>query len=199
LPRRDQALLLWFVLSGFIHLIIEGYFSINHTRMPSMTDYLGQGWKEYSKCDSRYMTAEAFVVSMETVTAFAWGPLCLVEAWFILRNSPWRHALQLLVSAGQFYGDFLYFATSLLEEVERGVSYSRPEALYFWGYFVGMNTFWIVIPLCKPDTRRILWTQANADMADCVITSMCEIASAFRVVQVQKGALAANAVGKKST
>jgi cholestenol delta-isomerase len=32
------------------------------------------------------------------------------------------------------------------------LSYSRPEASYFWGYFVFMNAFWIVIPLyllCK--------------------------------------------------
>jgi cholestenol delta-isomerase len=26
------------------------------------------------------------------------------------------------------------------------VSYSRPEASYYWGYFVLMNFFWIVIP-----------------------------------------------------
>jgi cholestenol delta-isomerase len=32
------------------------------------------------------------------------------------------------------------------------LTYSRPEAAYFWGYFVFMNAFWIVIPfilLCK--------------------------------------------------
>jgi hypothetical protein len=27
--------------------------------------------------------------------------------------------------------------------------HSRPEALYFWGYFVAMNAIWIIIPsLC---------------------------------------------------
>lgn len=25
-------------------------------------------------------------------------------------------------------------------------TYSRPEAAYYWGYFVLMNAFWIVIP-----------------------------------------------------
>ncbi|KAF2102199.1 emopamil binding protein [Rhizodiscina lignyota] len=179
LSRRDQALLIWFVLSGFIHLIIEGYFSVNHTRMPTLTDYLGQGWKEYSKCDSRYMTGDSFIVSMETVTAFAWGPLCLVEAWFILINSPWRHPLQMLVSVGQFYGDLLYFATVLVEHAEKSVEYSRPEALYFWGYFMGMNAFWIIIP------------------AYCIATSMKEIAEVFKVAQSQKGKLAANVVEKK--
>lgn len=46
-----------------------------------MQDYLGQGWKEYSKSDSRYLTMDLFLVCMETVTAFAWGPLCLVTTW----------------------------------------------------------------------------------------------------------------------
>jgi cholestenol Delta-isomerase len=27
------------------------------------------------------------------------------------------------------------------------LTYSRPEAGYFWGYFVFLNAFWIVIPL----------------------------------------------------
>ncbi|KAH0536602.1 hypothetical protein FGG08_006535 [Glutinoglossum americanum] len=146
LGKKDQALAVWFVVSGAIHLVIEGYFSINHRVMPQMQDYLGQGWKEYSKSDSRYMTAEPFVVCMESVTAFAWGPLCLLTAWMILTGSPWRHATQALVSMGQFYGDFLYFTTNTMDYFYNGVSYSRPEALYYWGYFVGINGFWLAIP-----------------------------------------------------
>lgn len=114
-----------------------------------MTDYLGQGWKEYSKCDSRYMTGDPFVVCMETITAWAWGPLCLILTWKILRNSPSRHAIQLLVSSGQLYGDVLYFATNIMDEAYRGIRYSRPEPLYYFGYFVLMNMVWIVIPTCK--------------------------------------------------
>jgi cholestenol delta-isomerase len=30
-----------------------------------------------------------------------------------------------------------------------GVSHSRPEPLYFWGYFVGMNAPWIIVPACE--------------------------------------------------
>ena len=29
------------------------------------------------------------------------------------------------------------------------MSYSRPEAYYFYGYYVFMNVWWIVIPACK--------------------------------------------------
>lgn len=41
----------------------------------------------------------------------------------------------------------LYYATSLFDEAMLGLTYSRPEAAYYWGYFVFMNAFWIVIPL----------------------------------------------------
>lgn len=34
--------------------------------------------------------------------------------------------------------------------------YSRPEAAYYWGYFVFMNSFWIVIPLF------LLWKAVRA-------------------------------------
>ena len=77
--------------------------------------------KEYAKADSRYATRDAFVISMEAVTAFVEGPLCFVIVYAMLLRRPWRHVLQLLVSCGQLYGDALYFATSYLEgERQRG-------------------------------------------------------------------------------
>jgi cholestenol Delta-isomerase len=36
------------------------------------------------------------------------------------------------------------------------ISYSRPEAFYFWVYFVGMNAFWIVIP------AALIWNSLTA-------------------------------------
>lgn len=43
-------------------------------------------------------------------------------------------------------GDTLYYATSFFDHWVMDVSYSRPEAFYFWFYFVLMNFFWIAIP-----------------------------------------------------
>lgn len=65
----------------------------------------------------------------------------------IATEHPLRHPFQLIVSLGQFYGDVLYFSTSLFDEYILNVRYSRPEAFYYWFYFVLMNSFWIVIPL----------------------------------------------------
>lgn len=49
--------------------------------------------------------------------------------------SPFPHA-------GQLYGDVLYFAT----EARAGWTHSDPRPLYFWGYFVGLNGVWVLVP-----------------------------------------------------
>lgn len=54
---------------GCIHLFFEGYFAYNFRRMGGMQDLFGQLWKEYSLSDSRYLTQDAFVLCMETITA----------------------------------------------------------------------------------------------------------------------------------
>jgi cholestenol Delta-isomerase len=74
---------------------------------------------------------------------------------------PLRHPLQAVVSVAHVYGSLLYYATSTFAHFYGGISYSRPEALYFWGYYVFANLPWIVIPLCKspyPQTRYSVLT-----------------------------------------
>ncbi|KAF9884649.1 hypothetical protein FE257_001402 [Aspergillus nanangensis] len=137
----------WFVLCGCIHLILEGYYSLNVFSLPSKQTILSQLWKEYSLSDSRYLNPNSFVHSMESITAFAWGPLSFCIAYLITTDHVLRHPLQIIVSLGQLYGDVLYYGTCLFEFVVFGVENSRPERYYFWGYFVLLNAFWIVIPL----------------------------------------------------
>lgn len=40
--------------------------------MGQSLDLFGQMWKEYAYSDSRYLTSNAFVLCMETVTAVSW-------------------------------------------------------------------------------------------------------------------------------
>ena len=70
---------------------------------------------------------------------------------------PLRHPLQAAVSLGQCYGDLLYYATSMADNIYLGIEYSRPEAYYFWGYYFGANFFWIVIPAGKYSVDRRAW------------------------------------------
>ncbi|NXX77293.1 EBP isomerase, partial [Urocolius indicus] len=86
--------------------------------------------------------SDGFTVAMETVTAWAWGPLSLLTFVAFLRQHPARYVLQLLLSLGQLYGDVLYFATEALA----GWSHSDPRPLYFWGYLVGLNGLWLLVP-----------------------------------------------------
>ncbi|NXP67143.1 EBP isomerase, partial [Chloropsis cyanopogon] len=86
--------------------------------------------------------SDDFTVAMETVTAWAWGPLSLLTFLALLRQHPARHVLQLVVSLGQLYGDVLYFLT----EARAGWAHSDPHPLYFWGYFVGLNGLWLLVP-----------------------------------------------------
>ncbi|NWR96100.1 EBP isomerase, partial [Furnarius figulus] len=43
---------------------------------------------------------------------------------------------------GQLYGDVLYFATA----GRAGWIHSDPRPFYFWGYFVGLNGLWVLVP-----------------------------------------------------
>ncbi|GAB1190909.1 hypothetical protein APSETT444_000075 [Aspergillus pseudonomiae] len=47
---------------------------------------------------------------------FCWGPLAFFIAYCIAVRHPARHALQLLLSVGQVYGDVLYYATNYAKQ-----------------------------------------------------------------------------------
>ncbi|KAL3424763.1 3-beta-hydroxysteroid-Delta(8),Delta(7)-isomerase 2 [Phlyctema vagabunda] len=181
LPRSEKCAIWWFIISGAIHFFFEGYFSLNHTRMGPAQDLFGQLWKEYALSDSRYLTSDPFVLCMETVTAFTWGPLCFVVAAMIPNEHSLRHPLQIIVCVGQIYGLILYYATSMFDHYYRGVAYSRPEFLYFWFYYFFMNFIWMVFP-------GIL-----------LVSSVRTISKAFTALEQQKKARKANGTIKKST
>lgn len=47
------------------------------------------------------------------------------------------------------YGVLLYYSTNWADYRFTGVSYSRPEFLYYWVYYVGFNAPWFFVPLGK--------------------------------------------------
>lgn len=114
--------------------------------MPGMQDVFGQLWKEYSLSDSRYLTQDSFLVPMESVTAFLWGPLSYFIAYGVVTSHPLRHPLTIIVAGGQIYGDILYFATSHFEMLVDKREFCRPENFYYFMYYVFFNAIWIVIP-----------------------------------------------------
>lgn len=153
LSKGELLTIMWFVLSGAIHIFFEGYYAANYATLGSKQTLLGQMWKEYAFSDSRYLTKNSFVLCVESITALFWGPGSLLVAGLVVARHPMRYPLQMLVSMGQFYGDVLYYATSFFDHYTAGISYSRPEAFYFWFYFILMNFFWIIIPGCEFHNR----------------------------------------------
>ncbi|TQS33992.1 hypothetical protein Golomagni_05644 [Golovinomyces magnicellulatus] len=144
----DLLCAMWWAMCGFIHLFFEGYFSFTHTDIASRSDLFGQLWKEYSLSDSRYMTQDPFLIIMESITAFLWGPISFFIVYATVTDHSWRYPVQLFVSMGQLYGDLLYYGLFWYSEFVLGVDFSRPEKYYYWAYMVLCNAFWIVIPLC---------------------------------------------------
>ncbi|KAK0711247.1 emopamil binding protein [Lasiosphaeris hirsuta] len=150
--RPEQLTLAWFTLCAFLHCFFEaGYFILNHESIAASQHLFAQLWKEYALSDSRYMTSDPFMLCIEALTVFIWGPLSILTAILIIRDKAsnttgLRHILQSIVSVGHLYGVALYYGTCYFEERYNGVSYNRPEFLYYWAYYVGLNSPWAVVP-----------------------------------------------------
>ncbi|KAI1268325.1 Emopamil binding protein-domain-containing protein [Xylariaceae sp. FL1019] len=146
LRASGLAVFCWFVMNACLHCVFEGYFVLNHTTVASSQSLLAQLWKEYALSDSRYLTSDIFMLSVESITVFIWGPLCLANAIAIAKGSPSRHALRIIACMAHLYGVALYYATSQCESYFTGRSHSRPEVVYFWVYYVGFNLPWVIVP-----------------------------------------------------
>ncbi|KAL5612041.1 hypothetical protein BROUX41_000397 [Berkeleyomyces rouxiae] len=146
LSRYETTAVMWFMLNGLIHFVLEGFYSRNFPTLAGSDSILAQAWKEYSLSDSRYLTNDPFMIVMESITAYLWGPICFTLVVFTITDHPLRLPLQIVVCVGQIYGDVLYYGTAFLLSILYGTQSSRPEAYYFYGYFIFLNSFWIAIP-----------------------------------------------------
>lgn len=81
------------------------------------------------------------------------GPLCWATILAIVRQYPSRHALQAIVCTSYLFSVSVYYATGSLSSV----SHCRPEPLYLYVYYVGLNSPWVFVPaiLLVQSVRRI--------------------------------------------
>ncbi|KAG9251517.1 Emopamil-binding protein [Emericellopsis atlantica] len=142
----------WFALCAFLHLCFEGYYVVHRAEIAGMNTLFAQLWKEYTLSDSRYLTLDTFTVCIEYITLICWGPLSLLTLLAIIKKHDLRHPLQIIVCTAHLYGVALYYATSEMDVT----SYSRPEALYYWVYYVGFNAPWATVPFW------LLWDSVGA-------------------------------------
>lgn len=106
--------------------------------------------------------ADTFVVCVESITAVIDGPLSFLALYAFISNKPYRYVVQLILSLCQLYGDVLYFMTEFKEGCIHGEKY---HPLYFWFYFVFLNSIWIVVPfLCVLESfNKLSRAQALGD------------------------------------
>jgi hypothetical protein len=128
----------------------SGYFILNHATLASSHHLFAQLWKEYALSDSRYLTSDPFMLSVETLTVLVWGPLCLLCALTtVTTTDSHRHPLRILMCMAHLHSVALYYATSLVETSLTGQWHSRPEFQYFWIYYAGFNIPWAIVPACE--------------------------------------------------
>ncbi|KAJ2818162.1 hypothetical protein FBU31_005975 [Coemansia sp. 'formosensis'] len=144
LKRSDRLVAIWFVLCAALHCVYELYYLLHFRTLVVTQDILASTWKEYAKSDSRYLAQVPLVFALETITVTVTGPLCLVSAYGIWTQSLGvRHIAQLCASVLHLYSVGLYFGTEIIATE----SSCRPEALYYYGYFIAMNAPWGLVPL----------------------------------------------------
>lgn len=69
ISKANKFAFVWFIITGSIHIFVEGYFAYFHETLQSDNSLIGQWWKEYALSDSRYLSSDPFVVNMERITA----------------------------------------------------------------------------------------------------------------------------------
>ncbi|KAL0905425.1 hypothetical protein M5K25_023845 [Dendrobium thyrsiflorum] len=142
LSRTDRLLMCWWAFTGLTHIILEGYFAFVPDFFKKKTPfYLDELWKEYGKGDSRYVSRDSAIVAVEGFTAAIEGPACLLVVYAIASRKSYSYILQFAICLGQLYGCMIYFVTAYLD----GDNFTT-SPYYYWAYYIGANSFWIVIP-----------------------------------------------------
>ncbi|KAF7063173.1 hypothetical protein CFC21_069696 [Triticum aestivum] len=142
LSKADRLLMCWWAITGLTHLIIEAslLFTPNYLTKenPSFFDEI---WKEYSKADSRYATGDTTTTAVEVIAVFLQGPLSLLAVYAIASRKSYNYILQFSVSMSHLYSMLIFYITAYLD----GMNFCA-SPFYFWTYFVGANSPWVVIP-----------------------------------------------------
>uniref|UniRef100_A0A1X7SKH7 EXPERA domain-containing protein n=1 Tax=Amphimedon queenslandica TaxID=400682 RepID=A0A1X7SKH7_AMPQE len=106
LPFHEWLIVLWLVYDAIVHFTLEGpfvFFSLNSTVLES-SGILADVWKEYSVADYRWGVSDPTIVSLEILTVFVDGSLCILLIYAILKNKYYRHFVQIVLCVCELYG-----------------------------------------------------------------------------------------------
>ncbi|GAB5593710.1 hypothetical protein Unana1_08610 [Umbelopsis nana] len=142
----DRNIFIWLCFDALIHFIFEGSFLWHSTF--GRTVFRGTGpfaelWKEYAKADVRWGMADPTVVSLEFLTVFGAGPLCVLLMYQIARNDPARYYNYIVLSVAELYGGWMTFCP---EWLTGSVFLNTDNWLHYWLYLWFFNGIWVIIP-----------------------------------------------------
>ena len=150
----DRWVIFWLVWDAMIHFMVEGPFVIiSATGTVEKSDHwLSLLWKEYAKADKRWGVSDPGIVSLEALTVFFDGPLCIILIYAILKNKPYKHFIQIVLCVCELYGGWMTFAPDWFigsPNLDTG------NWVFLWLYLVFFNGIWVVVPLA------LLWQSWN--------------------------------------
>ncbi|EEH42305.1 uncharacterized protein PADG_07125 [Paracoccidioides brasiliensis Pb18] len=183
--KCHRILFCWHAYDALTHFIVEGSFLYNcfftYTTIDSATarhirnspflnhpQHLygaayGTGpmarlWQEYGKADSRWLGADAGIVSLELLTVFLGGPAATYICYLVYKSSSssslstaqwakcqfrmWFVAAGLAVA--ELYGGFMTFAPEWLTGSQ---SLNTGDPIFLWLYLVFFNILWVFLPI----------------------------------------------------
>lgn len=147
LTIRDKLIVGWSILIGLIHIYFNGTYAMFAYRIVdsgSSESWFISLWKKMGRYDSRYTTADDFLVSTNGIMATVVGPLMLVYAWSIMSGRPFRQVCGIVINSVEVYTQILYFA---IEFQNRFDNISVQDKTMFTLVFVLYNLMRVVIPV----------------------------------------------------
>lgn len=86
----------------------------------------------------------------------------------------------MVVCVAHLYGVTLYYATNWAE----GVSYSRPEFLYYWVYYAGFNAPWVFVPGGRSSPHHTPPSSRTDPCTVLIADSFSQISKAFHALRL---------------
>ncbi|XP_067669695.1 emopamil-binding protein-like [Haliotis asinina] len=136
----------WLVFDAIVHFTLEGPFVILSClgTVENSTHFTALLWQEYGKADKRWLVSDPTIVSLEMLTVFLDGPLCVILVYAIVEDKHYRHFVQIVLCVCELYGGWMTFCPDWFVGSPNLVT---DNALYLWVYLVFFNGLWVVIPL----------------------------------------------------
>ena len=142
-----RVVIAWSVVSGLVHLLWEGTWSLAAPYLQSAAarhDWR-QVWTLYGTADFRYVHADPFIRILELVTGTIVAGLNLYAAHGIAtgRRVPRALVALFIASVMEVDGTLLYFGSEMLNHWR---NVDTASFVHTWVMFFGLNALWLAFP-----------------------------------------------------